>query len=157
MHVIAMVTDGFSTNRAFIRRQKPVTKLRSGVVFDTINRAASDRVLYFISDVPHLMKTIRNCLYNSRVDKKKGRRKMMKNGQKISWGHIIKLYEKYKDRNLRKTFKLNHMNVFPDSYGRMKVKYAAEVVSLTVAQHLEDEVVRCIRAYKFTLSVQQLV
>lgn len=139
VHVIAMVTDGFSTNRAFIRRHKPVTKLPSGVVFDTINKAARDRVLYFISDVPHLMKTIRNCLYNSRFDKKKGRRKMMKNGQKISWGHIIKLYEKYKDRNLRKTFKLNPMNVYPDSYGRMKVKYAAEVVSLTVAQHLEDE------------------
>lgn len=39
-------------------------------------------------------------------------------------------------RTLRKTFKLNAMNVYPDSYGRMKVKYAGQVLSNTTSKDL---------------------
>ena len=137
--IIAFICDGFSVNRAFIRRHVPVTKLSSGVVFDSVNRAAGDRVIYFISDFSHLIKTIRNCSLNSRCDKKKSRRNMMRRGKKISWDFIIKLYELKKGKSLRKSFKLNAMNVYPDSYGRMSVKYAGQVCSDTVAQDLEDQ------------------
>ena len=137
--VVAFVADGSSVNRAFIKMHKPVTKLTSGVVFDTINKASRDRILYFMSDTPHLLKTIRNCLLNSRSDKKKGRRLMSRNGKKITWDFIIKLYNEKKGKNLRKSYKLNAMNVYPDSYARMKVKYAGQVISRTVAQDLEDQ------------------
>lgn len=137
--VIAFVCDGCSTNRAFIRMHEPATPNENGVVFDTVNIAAPHRNLYFIADVAHLLKTIRNCMLNSRWDKVKSRRRMVKNGKKISWDFIIKLYNAKKYKSLRKAFKLNAMNVFPDSYGRMKVKYAAEPLSRTVAQALTDE------------------
>ena len=68
--VIAFVSDGCTVNRAFIKKHKPVTILPNGVIFDTVNKAAPHRVLYFLSDVPHLLKTIRHCLYSSR---KKGK------------------------------------------------------------------------------------
>ena len=31
----------------------------------TINLFVDDRYIYFLNDVPHLLKTARNCLYNS--------------------------------------------------------------------------------------------
>jgi len=63
--VIALVCDGAPTNRAFIKMHTPLTKLKSKVVFDTLNFASpEERPLFFISDVCHLIKTIRNCLYN---------------------------------------------------------------------------------------------
>lgn len=137
--VIAFVTDGCSVNRAFIKMHKPVTKTTSGVIFDTINKAAPHRKLYFLSDVPHLLKTIRNNILNSRSDHKKSRRNLCFKGKKISWDYIIKLYQARKGKVFKKSYKLNAMNVFPDSYARMKVKYAAEPLSRTVAQDLEDQ------------------
>lgn len=137
--VVAWVSDGSSVNRAFIKKHKPATTHQSGIIFDTVNKAARDRILYFIADVPHLLKTIRNCLLNSRWDGKKGRRKMMKNGLRISWDFIVKLYELKKGKSLRKSYKLNPMNVAPDSYARMKVKLAAQPMSNTVCQDMRSQ------------------
>jgi hypothetical protein len=74
--------DGASVNRAFIKKHQPATAHGNGIIFDTINKCAKDRTLYFIPDVPHLLKTIRNCMLNSRWDGRKSRRKMMKKGKK---------------------------------------------------------------------------
>ncbi|XP_034245499.1 uncharacterized protein LOC117647711 [Thrips palmi] len=137
--VIAFVSDGSSVNRAFIKKHKPATIHKSGLTFDTWNKAARGRKLYFIADVPHLLKTIRNCILNSRWDGKKSRRKMMKNGKKITWDFIIKLYEEKKVKSLRKSFKLNAMNVYPDSYARMKVKLAGQPLSKTVCQDMRSQ------------------
>lgn len=78
--VVAFVSDGSSVNRAFIKKHKPVTSNEYGIVFDTWNKTARHRKLFFIADVPHLLKTTRNCLLNSRWDGEKNRRKIMKNG-----------------------------------------------------------------------------
>ncbi|KAK3910721.1 Transposable element P transposase [Frankliniella fusca] len=137
--VIAFVSDGCSINRAFIKKHKPATVHPSGVIFDTWNKCARDRKLFFISDVPHLLKTTRNCFLNSRWDKLKSRRKMMKNGKRISWDFIIKLYNQAQKKTLRKSYKLNAMNIYPDSYARMKVKYAAQVMSATVCKDLRSQ------------------
>ena len=137
--VVAFVSDGCSVNRSFIKMHKPVTKLPSGVVFDTINKASRGRILYFMSDVPHLLKTIRNCFFNSRIVKKKGTRLMTRNGKNIVWDFIIKLFQEKKGKTLRKSFKLIAQNVFPDSYASLKVKYAVQILSATVAQDLEDQ------------------
>lgn len=49
---------------------------------------------------------------------------------------MIRLYLAKKDKILRKSYKLNAQNVFPDSYTRMKVKPAGEVMSHTVASDI---------------------
>ncbi|KAK3916198.1 Transposable element P transposase [Frankliniella fusca] len=135
--VVAFVCDGSTTNRAFINLHTPVTKLNSGIVIDTVNKAAPDRVLYFMADVAHLLKTIRNCFYKSRNDKSKGKRCMKRRGKRIVWDFIIRLYKEEKNRSLRKAYKLSPVNVFPDSFSCMKVCYAAQVLSRTVGHELK--------------------
>ena len=39
---------------------------KDGVVYRTTNRYNTSRQIYFIADVPHLIKTTRNCWYASR-------------------------------------------------------------------------------------------
>lgn len=129
--IIAFVCDGAPSNRAFFKLHKPVTKLPSGVIFDTINKYDPEKVLYFFSDIPHLLKTIRNAFFNSRLGKK-GVRCLRKNGEAIVWDIIIRLFLSKKDKILRKSYKLNAQNVFPDSYTKMKVAPAAQVLSKTV-------------------------
>lgn len=137
--VVAFVSDGSSVNRSFIKKHKPATIHPSGIIFDTVNKAARDRILYFIADVPHLLKTIRNCLLNSKWDGKPTRRKMMKNGLKVTWDFIVKLYDLKKGKSLRKSYKLNPMNIAPDSYARMKVKLAAQPLSNTVFKDMRSQ------------------
>jgi len=72
--VLAFVGDGAACNRAFIDMHKPITRTESGIIFDTVNFCAEDRrPLYFMSDVAHLLKTVRNCFYNSGEEPKKTR------------------------------------------------------------------------------------
>ncbi|KAK3921468.1 Transposable element P transposase [Frankliniella fusca] len=87
------------------------------------------------SDVPHLLRTLRNSFYRSRMGKK-GKRCMLKNGRRIVWDHIVKLYKVKKNKILRKSYKLTLQHVYPDSYSCMKVKLAAQVLSSTVAKDL---------------------
>ena len=98
--VLAVTCDGASPNRKLFRMHFPMTKEDdmnpdTDVTYRTVNLFSSEkRFIYFISDVPHLMKTARNCLYNSG----KGRytRYMWKNGMFILWNHISDIF--YEDR-----------------------------------------------------------
>ncbi len=64
--VIAVVSDGASSNRKFYRMHDLLDGKETGeVVHRTINLFASDRYIWFFSDAPHLMKTTRNCVYHS--------------------------------------------------------------------------------------------
>lgn len=135
--IIALICDGAPTNRAFIAMHEPLTKVKSKVVFDTLNFASpEERPLFFLSDVCHLIKTIRNCLYNSGENRS---RHMEKNGQKLQWKTIVRLYLTFKDTNFRKSFKLNTQNVYPNKFSCMSVRNAALVLSDTVAQDIEDQ------------------
>ena len=56
-HVLGVTCDGLAANRKLIRLHSTAT----GVVYKTENPYAPDkRPLFFISDPPHLMKTVRN-------------------------------------------------------------------------------------------------
>lgn len=46
MPVIAFISDGSSVNRGFIKKHKPATVHKSGIIFDTFNKAAMHRKLY---------------------------------------------------------------------------------------------------------------
>ena len=64
--VLAAVNDGASPNRKFFAlHSKLGGKLPDGLVYKTPNLFCLERMIFFFADVPHLMKTARNCLYNS--------------------------------------------------------------------------------------------
>ena len=64
--VIAAVNDGASSNRKFFAlHAKLGGTLPCGRVYKTPNLFFLARMIYFFADVPHLIKTARNCLYNS--------------------------------------------------------------------------------------------
>ena len=64
--VLAAVNDGASPNRKFFAlHSKLGGKLPDGLVYKTPNLFHLVRMIFFFADVPHLMKTARNCLYNS--------------------------------------------------------------------------------------------
>ena len=118
--VLAITCDGASPNRKFFRLHDKPSKL----VYKTANVYSADsRPLFFLSDVPHLIKTVRNCWANSfghshsctlwvRYCTKhtfsvacsyvycimyKFTALFSKiNGQFISWQHIVDLYHKHK-------------------------------------------------------------
>ena len=112
--------------------QPPYSK-DSSVVYDTVNPYAPDRIIWFMSDPPHLLKTIRNCLYNSG---RKKCRNMKKNGQYLHWSTIVRLFKMKSEQTIKKLFKLTAPCVYLNSYSRMKVAYAARVISKSVAEVL---------------------
>lgn len=128
--IICSVGDGCPINRAFVDMHCPNTKTKSGVVYDTLN-PCNDREFYFFSDPPHLLKTIRNNFMSKA-------RTLTKNGQVITWKTIIRLYHFQKGDTLRKCYKLNAQVVFPSSYAKMRVQYAAQVLSVSVANLLQQ-------------------
>ena len=72
-NVHAFVCDGASANRKFfnMHKLKDGSNVSSdGVVYWAHNRFAPGRKIYFYSDVPHLLKTLRNNLENSGCNKK---------------------------------------------------------------------------------------
>ena len=120
--VVAATADGASTNRKLFQMHEKFSaeKLAPGeVVYKTVNLYAEDRYIYFFSDPPHLMKTARNCLYNSGDGKKS--RTMWNNGKFITWQHITEFYygDRKKDLNLLPKITKDHIKVTSD--GAMKV------------------------------------
>lgn len=137
--VLAVICDGASVNRTFIGMHTPYLVGPTKSMYCTKNFCSPEgRPLFFIPDVCHILKTVRNCFYNSGEDEKKPRC-MEINGELIVWKHIVRLYMKFKDFNFRKSFKLNALNVFPNPFSCMKVKPAAQVLSDTVANDIEDQ------------------
>ena len=64
-HVICVVCDGASCNRKFFCMHGDYG-LKNGVVYKAKNRFSTGKHdVYFMSDVPHLLKTIRNCWSHS--------------------------------------------------------------------------------------------
>ena len=61
--VRAWVCDGASPTRKFFKSNH--LELEAGIVYLAINRFELSRKIYFMSDVPHLLKTTRNDLENS--------------------------------------------------------------------------------------------
>ena len=59
-----MVCDGAKPNCKFFKSLGMKKEdMKDGIVYRTINRYCNDRFIYLMSDVPHLIKTTRNCWY----------------------------------------------------------------------------------------------
>ena len=103
-----------------------------GVVYRTENLFSSEkRFIYFFADVPHLIKTTRNCLYNSGSGR--ATRYMWNSGFFLLWSHISNFYYQDLECGLKMMNKLtnDHINLTPFSV--MRVRLAAQVLSETVS------------------------
>ena len=70
LSVIVAVSDGASKNRTFYRMYSGLADHPDAdAVYKTVNLFAPERYIYFIADASHLMKTARNALYHSVIDK----------------------------------------------------------------------------------------
>lgn len=97
------------------------------------------RYVYFISDVPHLLKTTRNCRSHSGLTS--GTRLLIHafyvfmcmyciqvNGKYIVWDHLIQLAKQCQpDSGLYIGRKIKHEHLHLTSYSRMSVKLATQV------------------------------
>ena len=64
--VVSLTADKGSCNPKFFRLHRQASSVISDVVYNVPNPYSSDgRYIYFISDVPHLIKTVRNARSNS--------------------------------------------------------------------------------------------
>ncbi|XP_026290481.2 uncharacterized protein LOC113215119 [Frankliniella occidentalis] len=138
IHILSVVCDGSAVNRGFIQMHTPTNperQLKSGVVFACKNLCVPDRELFFFSDPPHLIKTLRNCFAKSGFHPK-ATRKLTKGGQFIVWKTIERLFLEDHEHTIRSSFKLNAQNVYLNSYSCMNVALATQVLSNTVSVDL---------------------
>ncbi|KAK7481901.1 hypothetical protein BaRGS_00026809 [Batillaria attramentaria] len=105
------------------------------VCYKTKNLFALDREIYFFSDVPHLIKTVRNNLSNSGGGKRT--RHLWLNGKHLLWSHIIDIYDRDVAGQLRRT-KLTHDHVYLTPASVMNVKLAAQVLSYSVGKIMQE-------------------
>ena len=131
--VIAATSDGASSNRKLFRMLGGELK-RGKVVYKTRNIVAPERWIYLFSDVPHLIKTCRNSLLSSGSHI----RFMWKDNQNIVWQHIeCAFYQNLEDGcKLLPKVTQDHINLTP--YSKMTVKYAAQVLSRSVSNVLNE-------------------
>ena len=133
--MIATTCDGASQNRRFFRLHKD-TDGHAGkdVTCRTINLFAPDRFIYFLSDPPHLVKTARNCLYNSGFGQ--ATRYMWNGGKYVVWQYIIQIYNEDQENGLKILPRITSDHVKLTSYSVMRVNVATQVLSSTMSSML---------------------
>jgi len=108
------------------------------VCFKTVNLGnpgPDDRFIYFISDPPHLLKTIRNNLASSGSGS--NTKLLWNNGHHLLWRHIADLYYQDQRNGLARLPRLSRDHISLTSHSIMKVKLAAQVLSCTVGSVME--------------------
>jgi hypothetical protein len=88
LKVIVFLCDGAKPKRRFFKMLGRKEDMKNGIVYKTINRYCRKRYIYLISDVPHLIKTTRNCWNSSKFG---GARCMWVCATKIVF-HILYVY-----------------------------------------------------------------
>ena len=128
LHVIAAVSDGAPANRKFYdNHQLMDNESHSDIVHRTINIYAPGRYIFFFADAPHLLKTMRNCIYNSGDGKS---RNMRNDGKRIIWSHLWRLVndEMYNGIKLDSCLSFDHINLNP--YSKINVSLATQILSI---------------------------
>ena len=127
--VCAAVSDGASPNRKVYKLYVGLVgeEYKVDVVHKTVNLFAPERFIFF-SDAPHLLKTARNCLFNSGTGK---HTRLMWNGKEFIWQHIAQLYHSDLEQGLHQLPKLTPDHINLTSFSKMKVNLAAQVFSNT--------------------------
>ena len=148
--IVSLTSDGAKANRRFYQicakdYVKKISRAEGNVPYKTSNPYGSVAELYFFCDVPHLLKTARNCFSNSFAHSHS--RKMQvshcqyarsgldlyyfkRNGQDISWKWIEHLYLSENTFGTRVCHKLTKDHIWLNSFTRMRVYLAAQVRGL---------------------------
>ncbi|XP_050399250.1 uncharacterized protein LOC126816608 isoform X3 [Patella vulgata] len=124
--VLASTSDKASPNQRLIDMHREDKE----AIYSTNNIFARERQIYFVSDVPHLLKTLRNNLANSGSGLKT--RYLWNDGKHLLWSHVRQVFIEDSKSELRRT-KLTPAHVDLNSYSVMKVNLAAQVMSKTVS------------------------
>ena len=91
LHVCAAVNDGASPNQKFFQlHSKMVKDMECDVVYKTPNIYAPSQFIFFFPDSPYLLKTARNCLYNSASGSRS--HLMWNQGHYLLFRHIADLF-----------------------------------------------------------------
>lgn len=127
LKVLYICCDGAIQNRKFFSLHS--STISPEPAYCTKNPYSIEhRDIYFISDPPHLLKTARNCFAS----------RSLWNGQNISWDYIKQLFENHCVKSeYRLCPKLTRDHIYLSSVSKMRVSYAAQVLSATVANALE--------------------
>ena len=107
--ICAAVSDGASPDQQCYEMHADIADNSSeGLVHATINLFCPSRKIYFFSDAPHLMKTARNCLFNSGSGKRT--RHLWNNDKYMLWEQIAKLFLRFRMRftSVAKTYCGSH-------------------------------------------------
>ena len=131
--VMLVCCDGASTNRSFYT-MNTTNKFHS----EGFNPFTNNPI-FFMSDPPHLMKKLRNNLYNSgdKAVNKRFTRKMRNNKGDIVWQHILEVYNREKLRRLYVTdLRSSHVNL--DNLSKMRVKLAVQTLSSKVQAEMQS-------------------
>ena len=133
--VIGLTCDAASHNRKMFKMHSFMAaeedQVDVDVTYRTRNRFSVDRFIYFISDPPHLIKTMRNCLYSSGYGR--SARLMWNAGNDILWKHVTDIYYEDLDCGLQLLPKLTNDHINLTSYSKMNVKLATQVLSYSVS------------------------
>jgi len=84
--------------------------------------------IYFVHDMCHALKLVRNGWHHHKKIKNA-------NNQEIDWQFIVELYKLQSTEHLRCANKLSYLHIYFNNV-KMKVKYAAQVLSRSVALSL---------------------
>ena len=131
LKVIAIVSNKASANQSF-HKMHPINK--NGVSYKANNPFATDekRDVFFFSDAPHLVKTLRNNLANSGSGL--NTRLLWNNSYYLLWKHVSDCYEKDCIGQVRKLPKVTNEHISLTSYSVMRVNLAAQVMSSSVSK-----------------------
>ena len=150
--VICLTSNGASPNRKLCRILQSNRTSTDTVPYRMENvYTDDDRNIYFMSDVPHLLKTTRNCWANSSAHNRSRHlwvsRILLKaamkifytlfwflqiNGMEISWQHLVRVYEANTGQHtdtpgLVLLPKVKYEHIHLTSYSKMRVDLAAQV------------------------------
>eukprot|EP00731_Ephydatia_muelleri_P018851 Em0011g891a len=111
-NVLGITADGASSNRRFFKIHEKQSHLDTKIV----NPHAPERSIFFFSDPPHLIKTVRNCWLNRRMWK-------------------MTLQRLFPGMRIVPKLKYEHIHLIP--FSKMRVDLAAQVLSESVAKAME--------------------
>ena len=143
LKVIVVTYDGASINRKLFKIHFHLTFDENinpdvDLTYHTrhLHSLQEKRFIYFISDIPHLLKTTRVCFYNSGFGKYT--RYTWKGGMFILWKHIADIFYEDHECGLHLFPKITCEHIKLTSNSILKVKLAAQILSSTVSNVLSN-------------------
>ena len=132
-NVIVSCCDGAPENRTFMVMNGCTEDVSKG------NNPFSKNPLIFLSDPSHLIKKLRNNVYNRGHKENNPRytRCLSLESKDIIWDHIYSVYLRDKQRHLFST-DLRSSHVHLDSLSKMRVKLAVQVLNSKVREDMEN-------------------